>query len=78
VEFIYTSVSGTDTLSFVTGIRSQTAQGSDRRGARCLDCGRARLRKRFIVHAEEILTAFLEVERAIHQFVVTLICMTVA
>jgi len=30
------------------------------------------------VHAEETLTAFLEVERAIHQFVVTLICMTVA
>ena len=29
--------------------------------------------KRFIVRAEEILTAFLETERAIHQFAVTLI-----
>ena len=29
--------------------------------------------KRFIVRAEEILTAFLELERAIHQFAVTLI-----
>jgi hypothetical protein len=29
--------------------------------------------KRFIVRAEEILTAFLEAERAIHQFAVDLI-----
>jgi hypothetical protein len=29
--------------------------------------------KRFIVSADEILTAFLEVERAIHQFAVSLI-----
>jgi hypothetical protein len=29
--------------------------------------------KRFIVHADEILTAFLEVERAIHQFAVDLV-----
>jgi len=29
--------------------------------------------KRFIVHAEEILTAFLELERAIHQFAVDLV-----
>jgi len=29
--------------------------------------------KRFIVPAEEILTAFLELERAIHQFAVSLI-----
>ena len=29
--------------------------------------------KRFIVRAEEILTAFLELERAIHQFTVNLI-----
>jgi len=29
--------------------------------------------KRFIVHADEILTAFLELERAIHQFAVSLI-----
>jgi len=29
--------------------------------------------KRFIVRAEEILTAFLELERAIHQFAVDLI-----
>jgi hypothetical protein len=29
--------------------------------------------KRFIVHAEEKLTAFLKLERAIHAFAVTLI-----
>jgi hypothetical protein len=29
--------------------------------------------KRFVVHADEILTAFLELERAIHQFAVDLI-----
>jgi hypothetical protein len=29
--------------------------------------------KRFIVHADEILTAFLETERAIHEFAVSLI-----
>jgi hypothetical protein len=29
--------------------------------------------KRFIVRAEEILTAFLELERAIHEFAVDLI-----
>jgi hypothetical protein len=29
--------------------------------------------KRFIVRAEEILTAFLETERAIHQFVLSLL-----
>jgi len=29
--------------------------------------------KRFIVRAEEILTAFLELERAIHQFAVNLV-----
>ena len=29
--------------------------------------------KRFIVRADEILTAFLELERAIHQFAVNLI-----
>ena len=29
-------------------------------------------RKRFIVRAEEILTAFLELERAIHEFAVSL------
>jgi len=29
--------------------------------------------KRFIVRADEILTAFLELERAIHKFVVSLI-----
>jgi len=29
--------------------------------------------KHFIVRADEILTAFLELERAIHQFAVTLI-----
>jgi len=29
--------------------------------------------KRFIVHADEILTAFVEVERAIHDFAVDLI-----
>jgi hypothetical protein len=29
--------------------------------------------KRFIVHADEILTAFLELERAIHEFAVSLI-----
>jgi hypothetical protein len=29
--------------------------------------------KRFVVHADEILTAFLEAERAIHQFAVSLL-----
>jgi hypothetical protein len=29
--------------------------------------------KRFVVRAEEILTAFLETERAIHQFAVSLL-----
>ena len=29
--------------------------------------------KRFIVHADEILTAFLEAERAIHEFAVSLV-----
>jgi hypothetical protein len=29
--------------------------------------------KRFIVRAEEILTAFLELERAIHEFAVSLV-----
>ena len=29
--------------------------------------------KRFIVHADQILTAFLELERAIHEFAVDLI-----
>jgi hypothetical protein len=29
--------------------------------------------KRFILHAEEILTAFVELQRAIHQFAVSLI-----
>jgi hypothetical protein len=29
--------------------------------------------KRFIVHADEILTAFVELERAIHAFAVSLI-----
>jgi hypothetical protein len=29
--------------------------------------------KRFVVRAEEILTAFLELERAIHEFAVSLI-----
>ena len=29
--------------------------------------------KRFIVHAKEMLTAFLELERAIHEFAVDLI-----
>jgi hypothetical protein len=29
--------------------------------------------KRFVVRAEEILTAFLELERAIHEFAVDLI-----
>ncbi len=29
--------------------------------------------KRFVVHADEILTAFLELERAIHEFAVDLI-----
>jgi hypothetical protein len=29
--------------------------------------------KRFIVRAEEILTAFLEAERALHQFAVSLL-----
>ena len=29
--------------------------------------------RRFIVRAEEILTAFLELERAIHQFAVSLV-----
>jgi len=29
--------------------------------------------KRFIIRADEILTAFLELERAIHEFVVSLI-----
>jgi hypothetical protein len=29
--------------------------------------------KRFIVRADEILTAFLEMERAIHQFAVSLL-----
>ena len=29
--------------------------------------------KRFIVHADEILTAFLELERAIHEFAVELL-----
>ena len=29
--------------------------------------------KRFIVHADEILTAFIEAERAIHEFTVSLI-----
>ena len=33
----------------------------------------ARYGKRFIVRAEEILTAFLELERAIHEFAVNLI-----
>jgi hypothetical protein len=30
-------------------------------------------RKRFIVRAEEILTAFLELERAIHEFAMSLV-----
>ena len=30
--------------------------------------------KRFIVHADELLTAFVELERAIHQFAVSSIC----
>jgi hypothetical protein len=29
--------------------------------------------QRFIVHAEEILTAFMELQRAIHEFAVSLI-----
>jgi hypothetical protein len=29
--------------------------------------------KRFVVHSDEILTAFLEAERAIHQFAVSLL-----
>jgi hypothetical protein len=29
--------------------------------------------KRFIVHADEILTAFVEMQRAIHEFAVSLI-----
>jgi hypothetical protein len=29
--------------------------------------------KRFVVHADEKLTAFLELERAIHEFAVSLI-----
>jgi hypothetical protein len=29
--------------------------------------------RRFIVHADEILTAFIEAERAIHEFTVSLI-----
>jgi hypothetical protein len=29
--------------------------------------------KRFIVHADEMLTAFLELQRAIHQFAVSLV-----
>ena len=29
--------------------------------------------KRFIVHADEMLTAFVELERAIHEFAVSLI-----
>jgi len=29
--------------------------------------------RRFIVHADEILTAFVELERAIHEFAVSLI-----
>ena len=29
--------------------------------------------KRFIVHADEMLTAFLEAERSIHEFTVSLI-----
>jgi hypothetical protein len=30
--------------------------------------------KRFIVRADEMLTAFLELQRAIHEFAVSLIC----
>ena len=29
--------------------------------------------KRFMVHADEVMTAFLEAERAIHQFAVSLL-----
>jgi hypothetical protein len=35
---------------------------------RTLSCG-----KRFVVRADEILTAFLEAEQAIHQFAVSLL-----
>ncbi len=35
----------------------------DSQGRTNLDCGRAWLRKRFIVRADELLTAFIELER---------------
>jgi hypothetical protein len=38
-----------------------------------LGLGRAWIRKRFIVHAEEMLTAFVELQRALHAFAVSLI-----
>lgn len=39
----------------------------------CIVDAHHRDRNRFIVRAEEILTAFVELERAIHEFVVSLI-----
>jgi hypothetical protein len=38
-----------------------------------LDCRAHRHGKRFVMRADEKLTAFLEAERAIHQFAVSLI-----
>jgi len=50
----------------------------DHANATCPRFARARVRrrddgKRFIVRAEEILTAFLELERAIHHFAESLV-----
>ena len=37
------------------------------------DCNRSDGAKRFVVHADEKLTAFVELEAAIHEFAVSLI-----
>lgn len=49
------------------GTRLSTTKANDP------DCGRAWLRKTFHLRSEEILSAFVELERAIHEFAVDLV-----
>jgi hypothetical protein len=44
-----------------------------RKGRRNLDCCCCGYGKRFIVRADEMLTAFVELQRSIHEFAVSLI-----
>jgi hypothetical protein len=45
----------------------------DREGRTIWIAGAHGYGKRFMVHADEVMTAFLEAERAIHQFAVSLL-----